>query len=140
MRSVIKFDPFAEMQALQRQFFSDDWFSPIKSMQMPMMDVFTTKDDKELHIEAHLPNFEQKDIEVSVDKGNLIIRAERHEEEKDKDKKYIVRESSSSFYRSIRLPEAVNEDSIKAKMKDGILNVSIEFKELPKPKQIKIEA
>ena len=139
MNNLIKFDPFAEMQALQKQFFSDDWFSPIKSMQMPTTDVYT-KDDKELHIEAHLPNYDQNDIDIHVDKGSLIIRAERHEQEKDKDKKYIVRESSSSFYRSVRLPEAADEDNVKAKMKDGILEVVIPFKELPKPKQIAIEA
>jgi len=139
MSNLIKFDPFAEIQALQKQLFSDDWFSPIKTMQMPTTDVYT-KDDKELHIEAHLPNFDQKDIDIHVDKGALVIRAERHEQEKDKDKKYIVRESSSSFYRSIRLPEAADENSIKAKMKDGVLKVTVQFKELPKPKQIAIEA
>ncbi|MNR54792.1 Alpha-crystallin [compost metagenome] len=78
-------------------------------------------------------------MSINVDKGNLVIRAERHEQEKDKDKKYIIRESSSSFYRSIRLPEAADDDSIKATMKDGVLKVSVQFKELPKPKQIVIE-
>lgn len=140
MSNLIKFDPFAEIQTLQKQFFSDDWFSPIKSMQMPTTDVYTSNDDKELHVEAHLPNFEQKDVNISIDKSNLVIRAERHEQQKDKEKKYIVRESSSSFYRSIRLPEAADEESIKAKMKDGVLSISVKFKELPKPKQIAIEA
>lgn len=139
MSSLTKFDPFAEIQALQKQFFSDDWFSPIKTMQMPTTDVYT-KNDKELCIEAHLPNFEQKDIDIQVDKGALVIRAERHEQEKDKAKKYIVRESTSSFYRSIRLPEAADENSIKAKMKDGVLTVTVQFKELPKPKRVAIEA
>ena len=139
MSSLIKFDPFAEIQALQKQFFSDDWFSPIKSMQMPTTDVYT-KDDKELHVEAHLPNFEQKDIDIHVDKGSLIIRAERHEQDKDKNKKFIVRESSSSFYRSIKLPEAADEGSIKAKMKDGVLIITVQFKELPQPKRIAIGA
>lgn len=139
MSNLMKFDPFAEIQALQKQFFGDDWFMPVKSMQLPTTDVYTSNDDKELHIEAHLPNFEQKDVNVHIDKGNLVIRAERHEQEKDKDKKYIVRESSSSFYRSIRLPEAADEDTIKANMKDGVLKVSVGFKELPQPKQIAIE-
>ena len=138
MNSLIKFDPFAEIQALQKQFFADDWFSPIKSMQMPTTDVYT-KDDKELHVEAHLPHFDRKDIDIHIDKGNLIIRAERHEEEKDKAKKYVVRESSSSFYRSIRLPEVADEGSVKAKMKDGLLHITIQFKELPEPKRVAIE-
>lgn len=139
MSNIIKFDPFAEIQSLQKQLFSDDWFSPIKTMQIPTIDVYT-KDDKELYVEAHLPNFEQKDIDIHVDKGTLIIRADHHEQEKDKNKKYIVRESSSSFYRSIRLPEIADENDIKAKMKDGILKVTVKLKELPKPKQITIEA
>jgi HSP20 family protein len=138
MSNLIKFDPFAEIQALQKQFFSDDWFSPIRSMQMPATDVYT-KDDKELCIEAHLPNFERKDIDVHVENGALVIRAERHEQEKDKAKRYIIRESSSSFYRSIKLPQVANEDSIKASMKNGVLHVTVQFKELPKPKQIAIE-
>lgn len=139
MSNIIKFDPFAEIQALQKQLFSDDWFSHTKSLQMPTTDIYTT-DDKELHIEAHLPDFEQKDIDIHIDKGALVISAEKHETEKDKSKKYIVRESSSSFYRSIRLPELADENSIKAKMKDGILKVSIKLNELPKPKQIAIES
>lgn len=139
MSNLIKFDPFAEIQALQKQLFSDEWFSPIKSMQMPTTDVYT-KDDKELHVEAHLPNFEQKDIDIRIDKGALIIRGEKHEQEKDKGKKYIVRESSSSFYRSIHLPEEADENNIKAKMKNGVLSITVPFKELPSPKQIAIEA
>jgi len=139
MSNLVKFDPFAEIQSLQKQLFSDDWFSPIKTMQMPTTDVYT-KDDKELHVEAHLPNFEQKDVDVHVDKGALVIRAERHEQEKDKQKKYIVRESSSSFYRSIRLPEIADDNNIKAKMKDGVLKVTVKLKVLPKPKQITIES
>jgi len=138
MTNIVKFDPFAEIQSLQKQLFSDDWFSPIKSMQMPTTDVYT-KDDKELHVEAHLPNFEKKDIDVHVEKGNLIIRAERYEEDKDKDKKYVVRESSSSFYRSIRLPEVADDSSVKAKIKEGVLHVTVGFKELPKPKRVAIE-
>lgn len=138
MSNLIKFDPFAEMQALQRQFFGDDWFTPMrKSLQLPTTDVYT-EDDKQLTVEAHLPNFEQKDIDISFDKGALVIRAERHEQEKDKKKKYVVRESSSSFYRSIRLPETADEAKINASMKDGVLKVSVPLKELPAPKKIAI--
>lgn len=138
MSNLIKFDPFAEMQALQRQFLSDDWFVPTKSLQMPTTDIYT-EGDKQLTVEAHLPNFEEKDIDIQVDKGSLIIRAEKHEQEKDKDKKYVVRESSSSFYRRIRLPEVADEDQIEAEMKDGVLKVTVQFKELPEPKKIAIK-
>ena len=138
MSNIIKFDPFAEIQALQRQLMSDDWFAPGKGMQMPTTDIYT-EGDKQLTVEAHLPNFNEKDIDIHVDKGFLVISAEKHEEEKDKDKKYVVRESSSSFYRRVRLPEVADEDAIEAKMKDGILKVTVQFKELPEPKKIAIK-
>jgi HSP20 family protein len=138
MTNLIKFDPFAEMQALQKHFFGDDWYTPTQSSQMPTTDVYT-KDDKQLIVEAHLPNFEEKDIDVHVDGDNLVIRAERKEQEKDEDKKYVVRESSSSFYRRIRLPDIAKADDIEAHMSDGLLKVEVPFKELPKPKKISIK-
>ena len=138
MSNIIKFDPFAEMQALQRQFLSDGLFMPTKGLQMPTTDIYT-EDDKRLIVEAHLPNFDKKDIDIQIDKGALIIRAEKHEKEEDKDKKYVVRESSSSFYRRIRLPEIADENSIEAEMKDGILKVVVQFKELPEPKKVSIK-
>lgn len=137
MSGLIKFDPFAEMQALQRQFFGDDWFSPVR-LQMPATDIYT-EDDKQMSIEAHLPNFKDQDIDVHVDGEMLVIRAEKHEQEKDKNKKYVVRESSSSYYRKIRLPRVADKDKIDAHMKDGVLTVTVPFKELPAPKKISIK-
>lgn len=139
MSDLTKFDPFAQMQALQKQFFDEDWFSPSKSLAMPTTDVYT-KDDKELTVEAHLPNFEEKDIDIQVDKGWLVIQAEKHEEEKDKKKKYVIRESNSSFYRRIRLPEIANENKIEATMNNGLLTVTVPFKNLPAPKRISIKS
>jgi len=140
MSNIIKFDPFAEMQALQRQFLSDDWFMPSKGLQLPTTDIYT-EDDKRLIVEAHLPNFEEKDIDIRLDKGSLVISAQKREKKEDKDngKKYVVRESSSSFYRRVRLPEVADEDSIEASMKEGVLRVTVQFKELPEPKKIEIK-
>lgn len=137
MSSLVRFDPFEEMRALQRQFFGDDTFSMDKGLQIPTTDVYT-EDDKQLTVEAHLPNFSEKDVDVNLDKGALVIRAEKHEKETDKKKKYVVRESSSSFYRKIKLPEHANESAIKADMQDGVLKVVIPFRELPQPKRIAV--
>lgn len=138
MANIVRFDPFEEIRALQRQFFSDDWFLPTKAMNLPTTDVYT-EGDKQVTVEAHLPNFKEDDIDISIDKGRLVISAEKHEKEEDKKKKkYVVRESSSSFYRSIQLPEHADENGIAAEMKNGILKVIVPFKELPAPKKIAI--
>jgi len=138
MANLIKFDPFAELNALQRQFFGDDWLTPPKGLTIPTTDVYMRDDDKELVVEAHLPNFNQDDINIQVDEGALVIQAEKHEKEEDKDKKYVVRESSSSFYRRIALPDRANTDEVSAHLEDGILKVTIPLKALPEPKKIAI--
>lgn len=138
MTQLVPFDPFAELQALQRNFFGDDWLMPTKRMVLPTTDVYT-EDDKQLVVEAHLPNFEDKDVDVHVDGSMLVISAEKHEQEKDKSKKYVVRESSSSFYRRLQLPKVADVDKIDADMKDGVLKVVVPFKELPAPKKIAVK-
>jgi HSP20 family protein len=140
MANLVPFDPFAEMRALQRQFFGDDILGSQRSaFSLPTTDVYTEEDNR-LVVEAHIPHFDEKDISVTADKGILEIQAEKHEKEEDKKKKYVVRESSSSFYRRIKLPEQADEDKIEAHIENGVLRVVVPFKELPAPKKIVISA
>ena len=136
MSKLVRYDPFAELSALQRQFFGDDWMSPLKNVNIPTTDVYTK--DNELIVEAHLPNFHQEDIDIQVNDNTLTIQAERHEKEEDKSKKYVVRESSSSFYRSIQLPDRADADNIDARIDDGVLKVVVPLEPLPEPKKITI--
>ena len=138
MSNLIRWDPFAELSALQKQFFGDDWMTPFKGVNIPTTDVYTK--DNQLKIEAHLPNFEQDDVNIQVEDNALVISAERHEKEEDKDKKYVVRESSSSFYRRIALPDRADAGKIEAKLDDGVLRVSVPLTPLPEPKKIAITA
>jgi len=138
MSNLVKFDPFAEMSALQRHFFGDDWLTFPKGMSLPTTDAYTN-DGKELVVEAHLPNFAEGDIDVHVEDGALIIQAEKHEKEEDKKKKYVVRESSSSFYRRIQLPERADGDKVEAHLDDGVLKVTVPLVALPEPKKITVK-
>lgn len=135
-RNLVRFDPFAGLDSIRRDLFDDGLLRTLRG-KLPTTDVYT-EDDKELVIEAHLPNFDEKDITVNVDKGALVIQAERHEQEEDKKKKYVIRESSSSFYRSIGLPEQADENQIAARFDDGVLKVTVPLKELATPTPIPI--
>lgn len=138
MSNLTRYDPFAQLSALQRQFFGDDWLTPFKSVNVPTTDVYTK--DNQLVVEAHLPNFNDENIDIRVENGSLVIQAERHEKEEDKDKKYVVRESSSSFYRQIQLPERADSDQIEANLSDGVLTVTVPLTPLPEPKKIALNA
>lgn len=138
MNNLTKWDPFAELSALQKQFFSDDLVSPFKGVNIPTTDVFTK--DNNLIVEAHLPNFEQKDVNIEIENGALVISAQKHEKEEDKSKQYVVRESSSSFYRRVALPKRADADKIEAHLDDGVLKVSVPLSPLPEPKKISIKS
>jgi HSP20 family protein len=138
MSNLMRWDPFAELSSLQKQFFGDDMISSIKGVNIPTTDVYTK--GSSLVVEAHLPNYEQKDVNVQVDGNTLVISAERHEKEEDKGKKYVVRESSSSFYRRVALPERANADKIEAHLYDGVLKISVPLTSLPEPKKIEVSA
>jgi len=138
MSNLVRWDPFAELSALQKQFFGDDWMTSFKGVNIPTTDVYTK--NNQLKVEAHLPNFEQDDVNIQVENNALVISAERHEKEEDKDKKYVVRESSSSFYRRIALPDRADTDKIEAHLNDGVLQVSVPLTPLPEPKKVAISA
>lgn len=138
MSNLVRWDPFSELTSLQKQFFGDDWTAPMRRVNIPTTDVYTK--DNDLIVEAHLPNFEQKDVNIEVENGALVISAERHEKEEDKDKQYVVRESSSSFYRRIALPKRADVDKIEANLDDGVLHVVLPLTPLPEPKKIEVKS
>src|ERR1044072_1042812 len=51
MSNLVRWDPFAELSALQKQFFGDDFMSPLKGVNIPTTDVYTK--DNQLTVEAH---------------------------------------------------------------------------------------
>ena len=136
MSNLTRWDPFVELSSLQKHFFGDDLMSSFKGVNIPTTDVY--EKDGKLMVEAHLPNFEQKDVDIHVDDGVLTISAERHEKEEDKDKNYVIRESSSSFYRRIALPKRANPDKIEAHLEEGVLKVGVPLTPLPEPKKIEV--
>lgn len=138
MSNLVRWDPFAELSALQKQFFGDDLMSQFKGINIPTTDVYVK--ENEMTVEAHLPNFNQEDVNIQVENDAIIISAERHEKQEDKGKKYVVRESSSSFYRRIQLPERADADNIEAHLDEGVLKVKIPLTPLPEPKKIAIKA
>lgn len=144
MANLIRFsDPFADVTGLHSQLddMVNSFFNsgPAAAQSLPAVDIYT-EDEKQLITEVQAPGFTKDDVEVSVHNGILEIRGEKHSKEEDKDKKrsYMVRESHASFYRSIALPKHADADAIGADFTDGVLKVTVPFKELPAPKKVPI--
>ncbi|MGI6161682.1 MAG: Hsp20/alpha crystallin family protein [Christensenellales bacterium] len=81
--------------------------------------------DNEYKVEAELPGADKKDISVDMTDGRLTISVVHDEEKETKDKNYIHRERvSGSMRRSVYLHDAKDE-GIKARFKNGILEVVV---------------
>ena len=108
---------------------------------MPALDLVERDDAYEVHLDV--PGIDPKDIEVTLQNDLLIVRGERKtaHEEKDAEGKVHRRESwEGRFERSIRLPGGVNAGKVKAKGKDGVLEITLPKAQEAIGRRIQIES
>jgi HSP20 family protein len=95
-------------------------------------------DDDKYVVRAELPGFDpEKEIQVSVDHGHLVVHAHRTQEEHGSGRSEF---HYGAFSRTLPLPEGVSSDEISASYKHGILEVTMPAVAAAKaePVQIKI--
>jgi len=104
---------------------------------VPRVDV--SENDKEVLVKAELPGLEEKEVEVSLSNGQLLISGEKKDEREEKDKSYhLVERSYGSFSRAVDVGP-VDEDKVKASFKNGILTVNLPKREEDRAKKVKIK-
>lgn len=82
--------------------------------------------EKQIEVTAELPGVEAKDIELTFNKGNLVLKGEKKSEKEESDKNYYRMERRyGSFYRVIPLPTEVQEDKAEATFKNGVLKITL---------------
>ncbi len=92
------------------------------------------------NIEAELPGMSKDDVKVTVQDGVLSIQGERKHEEETNDKKHHrIERVYGSFLRRFTLPENVDENSIRANFKDGVLSLTLTKAEPAEPKAIEVD-
>lgn len=90
-------------------------------------------------IKAAMPGIDPSEIEVSVENNILTIRGEHKSEETSEDAKVFRRENVYGlFSRSLRLQPNLDQSSIEASFKNGIVTVTISKVEEQKPVAIRI--
>ncbi len=136
------FDPFEELKRMQeritRLLEEFDRFSAIPTEVSVPVDIIDEED--KIKVIADLPGFSKEDIEIYLEDGDLVIKAERKEEIEEKGKNYIRQERRfGEIYRRIALPEEVDAEKIKAKYNNGVLEIELPKTTKKERKVIKIE-
>jgi len=105
----------------------------------PAVDVYET--ENELVLKADLPDVDPKNVEVQFENGTLTLKGNRKfEEEKNSKGYHRIERSYGSFVRAFSLLETVDPEKVKADFKNGVLTVTMQKKEVAKPRPIPVHA
>lgn len=113
------YNPFRDFDDINRAFFGDNTLTEFKTDIRDMGDGFV--------LEADLPGFKKEDIKLSLNGETLTIKATRHSDFEDQDKKsgYLRCERSYGTYTRSFDVTGVEVSQISASYSDGVLRVRL---------------
>jgi len=137
MFRVVRRDHFLPMVSLFDEFIKDSITDEIRDRQgqehVSAMALDLTETEKEYRVLANLPGMRKEDVKLSIDKKTLTIEVTQQLEKEDDQTIFHHRERfNGKYFRVIHLPENIDTNAIKAKMENGVLELSIP-KEEKKP-------
>ena len=151
MNGLIRWNPFREMDDLQRRMSSLLTWTPFRPGNLttdeenitvpewaPLVDI--AEDEKEYLIKVELPEVQKDDVKVTVESGTLTVSGERKAEKEEKGRKFHRLERYyGRFERSFGIPDDAEAGNVKEEFKDGVLRVHLAKSEKARPKQIEVK-
>jgi len=129
--ALTRWEPFAELGELRSRFdrMFDELIDGRERAWTPAVDV--VRDNGNLVVRADVPGIKPEEVKIEVEDDILTVSGEHEEQKEEKDKHFLRRERRyGSFTRSMALPPGVEAGKIKAKTRDGVVEVTI-----PLPKE-----
>ncbi|MDQ6985776.1 MAG: Hsp20/alpha crystallin family protein [Candidatus Dojkabacteria bacterium] len=121
--------------------FMDEFFNTprIGFSSSSSVDIDMYEDDNNVIVKIIAPGFKNEDLDINIEGDILTVSGTVKEvrEEDEKKKKYYMKEiKEESFSRSVTLPNKVDSDRADAKVKDGIVEITLP--KLPEAKAKKV--
>jgi HSP20 family protein len=143
--AIVKVDPireFAAMQDRMNRLFGNvylrDEDTGVRGSWVPAVDIFET-DNHDLIVRAELPGMTRENIEVSVENSTLVLKGDKKLDTEVKEENYRrIERAYGMFHRSFTLPNTVDASRISAEFKNGVLTVTLPFREEAKPRAISV--
>jgi HSP20 family protein len=105
---------------------------------MPLADVRET--DDAVIVTMDLPGIDKKDVDITASGDDLRVVGERKSETETSEKDYHKRERAyTRFERMVKLPAAVKMEEAKAKLSDGVLEITLPKEVVTAKKRINID-
>lgn len=134
-------DPFGTLTGLQSAldaFRRSDWLqsSPSASGSYPPLNVFRKGDD--FALVAEVPGISASDLEIQVKGRTVRLSGSKSAKYPEQASVHRRERLQGRFDRSITLPIEVDQDSVTAECRDGILAITLPRAERDKPRSIRI--
>ncbi len=125
---MLRFDPFRDLERLTQE----------RREHPPTVMAFDAiRDDEVATLYFDVPGITGEDLEISVDRNELTITAERTWGGEDKE--ILVNERpQGTFTRRVLLSDALDVGRLEANLADGVLTVTIPMAERSKPRKIDV--
>lgn len=136
------FSEFNRLQSMLDQVFRPAERSSIRGLtgsSFPVINVGTTPESVE--IMALAPGLEPDSLQLTVDRGLLVIAGERRSqvpEPGDNTSVYAQERFAGAFRRVVSLPEDADPARVNASYRDGVLRVSVAKRESSQPRRIEV--
>lgn len=139
-----RFDPFSEMQRLQREMhriynaLTDSQEASRPAGVYPHLNI--TEDEDNYYVRAELPGVNPEDIEITTQDNDLIINGERKIPLEGEEVSYHRREREArSFRRITSLPTHFESGKVAAVCKNGLLTITLPKAAAAKARQIDVK-
>jgi HSP20 family protein len=100
------------------------------------------EDADHIYVEAELPGFKKDEIDITLENQTLTISAQRSQEnrqgEQNKGELLLHERRYTRFLRSFTLPPTVDEQTVNARLQDGVLTITLNKREETKPRKIQV--
>jgi HSP20 family protein len=144
--AIVRVDPFREFAAIQDRMnrlfgnaYLRDEDTSFRGNWVPAVDIFETE-NHDLVVRAELPGMSREHIEVNVENGTLVLKGEKKFDSEVKEENYRrIERSYGTFHRSFTLPNTVDTTKVTADFKNGVLTVTLPFREEAKPRTINVQ-
>ena len=103
----------------------ENWFKAETELFHPVH-VNVAEADGTVTVDAEVPGFEAKDLEITLEPQRLIISGKREtKEETQKGKSVYKEQCSNEIFRAVSLPAEVDASKATAKLKNGVLELRV---------------
>lgn len=128
--TLMRFDPFRELDRLSEQMMGG------RGPRTMPMEAWRRKD--EFYVYVDLPGIDRDDVELTVERNVVSIRAQRRPAHEEGDDVIVDERPHGTFTRQLFLGDNLDANKLSADYDRGVLMLTIPIAEASKPRRIQL--